>query len=82
MKAFITFLTLFSAISGFSQSDFTPKQIDSIANISGRSGIAEGMIDSQKQVDNGDMKRITKGEGQSSIAIYLHKPEKSRLIKG
>ena len=86
MKKIILLLVLFAVQSGYSQNakiDFTSQQIDSIANVTGRSGIAEGHINSQKQVVREDKKKVVNGEGQSTVTIYKYNSGKySRLIKG
>ena len=87
MRNLVVLLVLIAAYTGNAQTSkpggFTLSQIDSIALKNGRSGIAEGIITSEKSVIREDKKLVIQGEGQSSVAIYLYKtPAFSRLIKG
>lgn len=82
MKNSLIIIILIWTQSVFAQSPFSLRQIDSIADLKGRSGIAEGQIKSEKlKLAKGGQKYID-GEGQSSVAIYHYEtPTFTRLIK-
>jgi hypothetical protein len=86
MKKIILFLVILSAKGVCAQdlykSDLSIRQIDSIAEINGRSGIAEGQINSEKQIFAGGKQKYIKGEGQSTVALYNYDTGKfTRLLK-